>query len=57
MSEFMIPEPFSRAIESMGGEILLLCIGGGEQPDSSALPVDGTLRGEHPLSKTERSEV
>jgi hypothetical protein len=29
----------------------------GEQPDELALPVDGALRGEPPLSGTERSEV
>lgn len=29
----------------------------GEQPDSPALPADGALRGDVPLSETERSEV
>ncbi len=29
----------------------------GEQPDSLALPADGALRGDVPLSGTERSEV
>ncbi len=30
---------------------------GGEQPDSQALPADGALRGEYPLSSTSGSEV